>query len=135
MAKVLFINPSVREEDDPRHVPYGIALLASIIMEKGHSVQVFDQNAWRASDNTLKQVLRADSWDVIALGGITTAYGSLKHIIKTARSVSPKSKIVLGGGVLTSIPREMMFWLYEVDIGVIGEAFITFPEILDMIDR
>ena len=135
MAKVLFINPSVREEDVPRFVPYGIALLASIIMEKGHSVQVFDQNAWRSSDGVLKQVLKADEWDVIALGGITTAYGSLKKIIKTARNVSPNSKIVLGGGVLTSLPREMMFWLYEVDIGVIGEAFITFPEILDMIDR
>ena len=70
MAKVLFINPSVREEDDPKHVPYGIALLASIIMEKGHQVQVFDQNAWRQSDNVLKQVLRADKWDVVALGGI-----------------------------------------------------------------
>ena len=26
MAKVLFINPRVREEDVPKHVPYGIAL-------------------------------------------------------------------------------------------------------------
>ena len=38
MLKVLFINPRVREEDVPRHVPYGIALLASIIMEKGHII-------------------------------------------------------------------------------------------------
>ena len=53
MAKVLFINPIVREEDVPRHVPYGIALLASIIMEKGHKVQVYDENAWRSSDNIL----------------------------------------------------------------------------------
>ena len=28
MAKVLFINPVVREEDKPKHIPYGIALLA-----------------------------------------------------------------------------------------------------------
>jgi len=135
MAKVLFINPRVREEDVPRHVPYGIALLASIVMEKGHKVQIYDENAWRSSENVLKQVLKADEWDVIALGGITTAYGSIKNIIKIAKLVSPKSKIVLGGGVLTSIPREMMFWLYEVEIGVIGEAFHTFPEILDMIDQ
>ena len=92
-AKVLFINPLVREEDDPRHVPYGIALLASIIMEKGHSIQVFDQNAWRTSDGVLKQVLRADEWDVIALGGITTAYGSLKHIIKMAQ-LRPRTLII-----------------------------------------
>ena len=34
MAKVLFINPVVREEDVPRHVPYGIALLAAIAMNR-----------------------------------------------------------------------------------------------------
>ena len=28
MAKVLFVNPVIREEDAPRHVPYGMALLA-----------------------------------------------------------------------------------------------------------
>ena len=35
MAKVLFVNPVIREEDDPKHVPYGMALLASIIMREG----------------------------------------------------------------------------------------------------
>ncbi len=45
MAKVLFVNPIVREEDNPRHIPYGIALLAAIAMDKGHQVQVFDANA------------------------------------------------------------------------------------------
>jgi len=81
MAKVLFINPVIREEDDPRHVPYGIALLASILMREGHLVQVFDANAWRASDHVLAQVLTADRWDVVALGGITTAYRSIRHIV------------------------------------------------------
>ena len=36
MAKVLFINPLVREEDDPKHIPMGIAQLCSIIIKKGH---------------------------------------------------------------------------------------------------
>jgi anaerobic magnesium-protoporphyrin IX monomethyl ester cyclase len=135
MSKVLFINPRVREEDVPRIVPYGIALLASISMERGHKVQIYDENAWRKSDSTIKNVLRADNWDVIALGGITTAYGSIKNIIKLSRQCCPKSKIVLGGGVLTSLPNEMMNWLNEVDVGVVGEAFETFPDILEMIDK
>ena len=135
MAKVLFINPRVREEDVPRHVPYGIALLASIIMEKGHKVQIYDENAWRSSTSVRKQIFQADDWDVIALGGITTAYGSIKEIVGMARNLCPNATIVLGGGVLTSLPTEIMFWLYQVDIGVIGEAFVTFPEILDMIDK
>lgn len=134
MAKILFINPGVREEDVPRHVPYGIALLAAIAMEKGHLVQVYDANAWRKGEDVLRQVLRADQWDVIALGGITTSYGSVKDILKIARDECPKGFIVLGGGILTSLPREMMTWLPQVDVGVIGEAFVTFPELLEMWD-
>lgn len=134
MAKVLFINPVVREEDVPRHVPYGIALLSAISINKGHQVQVYDQNAWRLGDEVLEQVLRADDWDVIALGGITTSYGSLKKIVRTARQICPSAVIVVGGGVLTSLPKEMMGFMPEVDVGVIGEAFATFPEILEMVD-
>jgi anaerobic magnesium-protoporphyrin IX monomethyl ester cyclase len=134
MAKVLFINPVVREEDVPRHIPYGIALLASIVMKQGHLVQVYDENAWRKGEEVLSQILRADDWDIIALGGITTAYNSIRAIVRLARKLCPKVLIVLGGGVLTSLPREMMTFLPEVDIGVIGEAFITFPEILNLYD-
>ena len=47
MAKVLFVNPVVRAEEKPEHVPYGIALLAAIAMQEGHLVQVYDENAWR----------------------------------------------------------------------------------------
>lgn len=135
MAKVLFINPVVREEDVPRHVPYGIALLAAIAMDKGHQVQVYDANAWRQGEETLREVLAADDWQVIALGGITTAYGSIKQTVKIAREVCANAVIMLGGGVLTSLPHEMMTWLPEVDVGCVGEGFVTFPELLSMIDE
>jgi anaerobic magnesium-protoporphyrin IX monomethyl ester cyclase len=134
MAKILFVNPVVREEDVPRHVPYGMALLSSICMERGHLVQVYDENAWRNGPEVLDQVFKADNWDVIGLGGITTAYSSIKSIVRQARKTCPNSIIVLGGGILTSLPREMMTWLPEVNIGAIGEAFETLPEILDAID-
>lgn len=134
MAKVLFVNPLVREEDDPRHVPYGIALLAAIAANQGHHVQVYDENAWRRGEDVQRQVFEADEWDVIALGGITTTYGSVKQIVPLARAARPDAVIVLGGGLLTSLPREIMSWLTDVDVGVIGEAFETFPEILEMVD-
>lgn len=134
MAKILIVNPVIREEDLPRHVPYGLALLAAIAMEKGHQVQVYDENAWRQGSSVAIQVFQADHWQVIALGGITTAYASLKSLIRLARQSCPQALIVLGGGVLTSLPHEMMGWLPEVDVGVIGEGFQTFPEILDMVD-
>jgi radical SAM superfamily enzyme YgiQ (UPF0313 family) len=134
MAKVLFVNPAIREEDAPRHVPYGIALLAGIVMERGHLVQVYDANAWRAGDEVLEQALEADSWDVIAVGGITTAYGYIKKIVGKARNHAPQATIVAGGGFLTSMPHDIMNFLPQIDVGVIGEAFETFPEVLSMVD-
>lgn len=135
MAKILFINPLIRQEDVPRHVPYGIALLAAIAMKAGHSVQVYDANAWRLGDDVLQQVLTADDWGVIATGGISTTYGHVKKICRAARDHVPGATIVVGGGLLTSMPRDLMQLVPEIDIGVVGEAFSTLNEILDQIDE
>jgi len=130
MAKVLFINPTVREEDEPRHVPYGMALLAALAIREGHQVQVYDQNAWRLPDEVLREVLAADAWDVVATGGISTTYANVQKITNLAKELVPRALVVVGGGLLTSLPREMMQLLPSIDIGVVGEAFITFNEIL-----
>jgi anaerobic magnesium-protoporphyrin IX monomethyl ester cyclase len=134
MLKILFINPVVREEDVPRHIPYGIALLASIAKNCGHQVQIYDANAWRKSDNVLKEVCMADSWDVIAVGGLTTTYGYIKKTVKIAKQNSPNSFIIAGGGFITAMPHDIMEWLPMIDVGAIGESFVTFPEILEKID-
>src|SRR2546422_10553336 len=111
-----------------------MALLASIAIREGHLVQVFDANAWRASDAVLTQVLKADRWDVIALGGITTAYRSIKHIVTLAKQVVPQALVVAGGGFLTSMPHDIMRFLPQLDVGVVGEAFVSFPALLRRLD-
>ena len=98
MAKVLLVNPTVREEDDPRHVPYWLAWLASIIKAEGHQYQVFDANAWRVPDETLVEIIKADDWDVIAIGGITTTYGYVKKTLALAKEHRPGALTVGGGG-------------------------------------
>ena len=135
MAKVLFINPMVREEDDPHHVPMGMAQLCSIAINKGHQVQVYDHNAWRSDDDTTKKVIESDKWDLIAVGGITTAYASIKKIVKLSKKIFPNTPISLGGGVLTSIPKEVLTWLPEVDFGFVGESYKTIIDVLSMIDE
>lgn len=134
MAKVLFINPVVREKDVPRHIPYGMALLASLAMREGHLVQVYDENAWRLGESVLRQVIESDHWDVVATGGISTTYACVKRIVQLAKELRPEALVVLGGGLLTSIPRDIMRLLPQVDIGVLGEAFFTFNEILAQLD-
>ena len=135
MAKILLINPVVREEDDPKHIPYGIALLAQIAIDKGHLVQIYDANAWRKGYDIIHKVVASDDWDVIGIGGLITTYGSIKKIVKITRESAPKTFIIAGGGFFTSMPLEMMNWLKEFDLGIIGEAFATWPEVLEKIDQ
>ena len=134
MAKVLFINPVVREEDVPRHLPMGIALLAAIAKREGHQVAVFDANAWRVGWKQLEDACRATSWDVIAIGGLTTTYGYIKRACRIAKAAAPKSLLIAGGGFLTSMPLEMMRFLPQIDLGLLGECFRTWPEVLSIID-
>lgn len=135
MAKILFVNPVVREEDVPRHIPYGIALLASVAMNNEHQVQIYDANAWRKGFDVLREVYQADQWDVIAIGGLTTTYGFIKTACKIAREECPNTFLLAGGGFLSSMPLEMMRFIPEIDLGVIGEAFVTFPEVLEKLDN
>lgn len=135
MAKLLMVNPVVREEDVPRHIPYGIALLAAIAIREGHQVAVYDANAHRQPIAKVADACRADDWDVIAVGGLTTTYNCIKQIVRIAKEAAPKALLVAGGGFLTSMPRDIMTWLPEIDVGVVGEAFVTFPEILKMVDE
>ena len=101
----------VREEEEPKHVPMGMAQLAAIAIKKGHQIQIYDHNAWRADDDQVVEVLKSDKWDIVGFGGITTSYGSLKKLIKLSRKILPNTIISLGGGVLTSLPKEIMTWL------------------------
>lgn len=135
MAKILLINPVIREEDLPKHIPYGLALLASIAMEKGHLVQFYDANAWRKEYDLIREICLSDDWDVIGIGGLTTAYRSIKHIVRICKETSSHSFIIGGGGFLTSMPVEIMQWLPQIDLGIVGEAFLTWVEVLEKIDQ
>ncbi len=135
MAKVLFVNPIVREEDVPRHVPYGIALLAAIAMREGHKVAVFDANAHRVGMRELADACKAAEWDVVAIGGLTTTYGYIRRAVKVIKEAAPKAILLAGGGFITSMPREIMQWLPQIDVGLLGECFRTWPEVLRMVDE
>lgn len=135
MTKILFINPVIRQNENPSHIPYGMAQLVAIAMKEGHYVQVFDANAWRPSAKEIDSVLIADKWDIIAVGGLITTYGYIKRIVRLARKFNPDSLIVAGGGFITPIPIDVMTFLPEIDLGVIGEAYLTLPEILKSVEN
>src|SRR5437899_4005632 len=136
MLNILFINPVVREKGLPMHVPYGLGIIVAIAETLGHRFQVLDLNALRPPDQAIVEALRADRWDVVALGGITTTYGSVKKVLHLLdSSLDYRPVVILGGGILTAMPHDIMSLLPRVDIGVIGEGLRTFPEILEKLEK
>lgn len=135
MAKVLLINPVIREDDNPKHVPIGLALVAAMLEKANIQFQVFDANAHRPTDEDLIGVLKADDWSIIACGGISTVYGYSKRVFRLAAEHAPQATLVVGGGVVTSMPHDLMKLIPQIHVGVIGEAFETFPELVRSIDR
>ena len=121
MAKVLFVNPLIREEDDPgtcrtarrcwRPSPCATAIRCR---------STTPTPGGRPTRSSARS--SADRWDVIALGGITTAYRSIKHLVGMAQQLAPQALVVAGGGFLTAMARDIMRLLPQVDVGVVGEA-------------
>src|SRR5690242_13292703 len=114
--KVLFINPIVRYFDHPRHIPLGISQIISIL-DRDHkwvNFQLYDANAHRVDDvmhgttEGLDEVLKSNNFDVVAIGGLITAYNYIKRAVRRVREIQPHAKVTAGGGFYTSIPYEMM---------------------------
>ena len=142
--KVLFVNPVVRYHDHPRHVPLGMLQLLAIL-ERDHPevrFQLYDANAHRVDDfqnrdfsRGLDKALSLDDFDVVAIGGLITAYNYIKSAAKRIRELKKDIRLVAGGGFFTSMPFEMMRLMPEIDYGVVGEAYVSFPNLLGAIDR
>ena len=127
--KILFINPIIRYKDDPRHIPHGMAVLASVVRENGYDVEVLDINAHRYSKERVKHILENLDYDVVGIGGIISVYRDLKWIVDFLKSIRPDTPIIVGGS-LSSIP-ELILNRTRVDVVCIGEGEETLPEYLN----
>ena len=141
--KVLFINPVVRYFDEPRHVPLGILELMAVL-ERDHpqiKFQLYDANAFRVDKfeknetEGLDEILQSEEFDVIAIGGLITAYRYIKVAINRIKQIQPHVKIIAGGGFFSAIPYDMMNFLPELDYGCVGESYQTLPELLYAIEK
>lgn len=127
----MLIHPEIRTSEPPLHPPYGILQLAAITDQLGHKIAIMDNNAFRLPIDSIRETIKEEQWDVIGVGGLTTQYRFIKELLPVCRDEHPDALIVGGGGFLTAMPLQMMKWLPDLDIGAIGESYITWAEILE----
>ncbi|MFC1782526.1 B12-binding domain-containing radical SAM protein [Planctomycetota bacterium] len=133
--KILLINPPIRENEPPRHIPIGLGIIANVLLDKGHEVKILDINAERLSKPLVREKIDLkNKYDIIGAGGLITTYKYLKWLIPELKKYNPTSKIIIGGGVITE-NLTLLLNRTPADIAVIGEGEITMSEIASAIEN
>ncbi len=132
--KILLINPVIRGWAKPNVLPLGLAYIAAVLRENGHTVEVLDLNALRWDQATIETCIQDHDYDLAGIGAIVTVYKDVKKLISLLKTYHPDRKVIVGGSVGTSIPHLIMERT-QADIVCIGEGEVTALEILTALEN
>lgn len=73
--KILIVNPPIRLNDKPRHIPHGLAILANIIRKRFKcELKFVDWNAHRYTEEEFVEIVKDFPCDVAMIGGLIPTY-------------------------------------------------------------
>jgi anaerobic magnesium-protoporphyrin IX monomethyl ester cyclase len=129
--KILLTQPRLPSlYQKPKEPPLNLAILASVLEEKGFEVRCIDMEAH--SVNHYTQVLKEFEPHLLGLSATTMGVLKAADMAKEAKSILPQVKTVIGGyGV--SCDRDYVMDLGDFDYGVIGEGEVTITELCSAI--
>ena len=130
MAKILLINSPIRESQRPTNIPYGLSIIAAVLDQNGHEVILLDANAFRLKIDEIIEEIGESSFDLISLSGLITTYNFQKKLTPRLREYFPNTCLISGGGCASSIPKEMLTWIPDLDLCCLGEGEKTILEIV-----
>lgn len=123
--------------------PLGLAYLCGTLEQHGHEVRVIDavgeglgkyrpfglHHLHGLADEEVVERIPADA-DLIGVGLMfSCTWPATRELLAKIKSAHPGMPLVLGGEHVTALPQ-ISFLQSPIDIGVLGEAEDTFPELL-----
>jgi radical SAM superfamily enzyme YgiQ (UPF0313 family) len=130
--RIFLINPPLRLHTPPYYHPFGLALIAQVLLDAGHDVEMYDLNCLRYDqEDTISNFPDMD-FGLIGVSGIITTYKYLNFLVPALRE-KYAAPIVLGGGGFTS-GHETYMQNLRPDYGVIGEGEYALLELADCLE-
>ncbi|MBU3934965.1 B12-binding domain-containing radical SAM protein, partial [Patescibacteria group bacterium] len=133
---ILFINPpwykksgNIWKSVSACMPPFGLALLAALVREKGFSVSFLDCNALQLGLDKIEEKLPKEPPLFIGITATTVLIDNALTLAKIAKKKYPKTKIIIGGVHATVNPQEVLNH-QEVDYVVMGEGEYSLLELL-----
>jgi anaerobic magnesium-protoporphyrin IX monomethyl ester cyclase len=141
--KVLLIQ-GLTVHDQPPIYPLGICSIASYLPK--HEVKIIDLNIEEDMNKALDDGLSFFKPDVIGLslrnikvalpGAHRSSYQENIDLIRKLRNIAPKDCVFIMGGAAFSLYAEyIMKNVLEIDFGVFSEGELSFPQLLDNLDK
>lgn len=126
-------NPKADKKDFNYNIPVGLAYISAFLKQNGHEVHFLNLNHLDGiAEDLINERLSDGHYDFVITGGISPFYPDIKNCVEIVRKTSPGTRIILGGGLISSQPR-VVFSLLRPDFGIIGEGEVTIKELLDCI--
>ncbi|MBN1434581.1 B12-binding domain-containing radical SAM protein [Candidatus Fermentibacterales bacterium] len=122
--KVALIYPPYGRGRRSRYFPFGLAYVASALVQDGHEVRAIDMEG---EDLDVDQAVRrtlSESPDVIGFGGMITRYRYVREIANRVREELPGAFLMAGNSGATTLP-EMYLRACRLDAVVLGEGETT----------
>jgi len=116
-------------------LPFGLAYISAVLKKNGHNVKILNLNHCNGTtDEIIKTELSKEFFDFVITGSISPLFPDVRTCVESVRKYAPKTRIILGGGLVTSQP-EIIFKLLEPDFAVIGEGENTLKELFECLEK
>ena len=118
----------------PRSEPLNLLYIATFLNHNGHKADVLDCEAEGISNEELEEHIRNNNYDVVGVAMLTAMYTQALNVCKTAKKVNPNIKTVVGGSHASVRPKETAEEK-EIDVAAVGEAEVTFLNLLNAFEN
>lgn len=143
LNKIVFIEPPVSLKEiygglakvGAVSPPLNLLLLAAIVRDKGYDPSIIDCPALGLSYNDVIVRLKKINPRFVGLTAMTPHIMQAGKLAKVIKEDLPETVILLGGAHISSVPEETMLRFPEIDVGFVGEAEISLPELLDTVNK
>ena len=128
--KVTLVYPSYGIEQHSLYFPFGLAYIASSLLNAGHDVTVIDMEGDNLSVSEAVRLTADSSPEVVAFGGMVTRFRYVLELAELIRSEMPHVFLTAGNSGATTVP-EIYLKSCSLDCVVLGEGEVTAAELVD----
>lgn len=132
--KTLVINVSMRPDSVVKLFPIGLGFITTAMDRAGIEFDLIDIDSKRYSDSEVASLIGKEEYDIVCMGCLVTGYKKVKKLCATIRDILPKTKIIVGNSVASSV-TDMLLNNTETDIAVMYEGDETIIDLIDCIQN